>query len=119
MAAILLTAVAAQSQEKTIQVFVTVKGNEKNTKLSYYQLDDIVPLKSLPMGKHRFYIKTDDACKISLVEDKGPKITPAERKAINAYFEKYTIEYFNNEVKVTDCKKFNFETLQISIFKTK
>ena len=112
---LLFVNLAFAQKENIIKVYVSKNGAQNSMRLSYYDLTNVIILKSLEPGKHRFYLKVNDSCVISVATDKSPKLTEEEMKHLNYYFAGYKLEYYDNEVLVSDCSKFSGQTFPITI----
>jgi hypothetical protein len=93
------------AQENIIKVYSAKAGRDTSHKVIYPELKNVIKLTSLPPSIYKFYIKVDDACKISMLADRSPKLTDQEAAAFNEYISKYKIEYYENDVVNSDCAK--------------
>ncbi|HEX9979019.1 MAG TPA: hypothetical protein VGB50_00470 [Flavobacterium sp.] len=118
IAVMLLLSCSLLAQDaNVIKAEVRKKGNQDITTMNYYTLADLVRLPSLDKGKHRFYITADETCKLSLVGDKGAKITTAETEHFNEVLSRHKLEYYYENVRVTDCKQLGGRIFPITIIK--
>ena len=117
---LLLTFVCASAQDdKTIKIIVKTQGSEEVTKLLYHSFEGVIRLRSLEPGKHRFYIKVDEQCMISLYTDKGAKITEEEISEFNKFLSQHKIEYYKDDLMITDCNLFSHKFFPITYTKAK
>jgi hypothetical protein len=104
--------------DKIITAVTKTSGNQENTQLTYYALDNsVIRINSLKPGKYRFRIKVDDKCKIAIIPDKSPPITAAELKEFNEYLSQCTFEFYLNDTKITDCTSYSSRTFNLTFTK--
>ena len=113
---ILFSVVLSAQNDTTIEVYSKTIGKHVERKLIYYEMVNVIPFKSLGIGKHRFYINVDKDCQLSLVAEKSPVLTVEETLRFNEFISKHRVVFYDNDVLITDCKKYSNINLPISIF---
>ncbi|RZJ33504.1 MAG: hypothetical protein EOO51_13525 [Flavobacterium sp.] len=105
--------------ENRIQAHVTIRNNQEQTRMNYYDFDKLITFDSLPSGRHQLYIGVNDSCRVALRNDQKSKITNNDRSRINKLLSRSEFQFFPNDSLITDCRQFSDRKFSIFVTTSK